>query len=215
MPSSTRIATIKNIVAKAEGQLAHVRQYARGTEIPTINELRYTLNHLLFYLDEDDEEEWKKSHRHARRALFDAHDAEAQFLTQKFLSFEEQHRDMVVGDVVPEVFTWRAVIGAYAEFSRVTDRDHREEYYERLKPHLEAIRPIISQLQQASDDLNKKRQENVDRTTREIRILRWTIIVAVVTVIAFLAPFVSESLKAKAEVVAPEVANQKPPKINR
>ncbi|HUX08506.1 MAG TPA: hypothetical protein VMX35_14490 [Acidobacteriota bacterium] len=184
MPSNQNILIIKNVVAKAEKQLAHVRQYARGTEIPTINELRYTLHHLLCHLAEDDEEEWKKSHRHARRALFDAYDAEAQFLSTKFMAFEEQHIDLVIGEVVPTISDWRAAVGAYAEFSRDTDRDHREDYYEKLEPHLAAIRPIISQLQQASDDLNKKRRETLDRRTREIKMLRWTIIVAVITAFA-------------------------------
>jgi len=202
MPSNPKIKTIKDVVAKAEKQLAYVRQYAHGTEIPTINELRYTLYHLLCYLEADNEEEWEKSHRHARRALFDAYDAEAQFLSMKFVAFEEQHKDMVIGDIVPAISTWRMVIGSYTEFSRETDRDHREDYYENMKPHIAAIRPIISRLPQASDDLNKKRQENLDKRAREIKMLRWTIVVAVLTVFAVATSIVVEYRKANEERTA-------------
>lgn len=206
MPVDPKIAEIKAVVAKAETQLAFVRQYAHGTEIPTINELRYTLTHLLCYLQDNDNEDWQKCHRHARRALFDAHDAEAQFLSMKFVAFEDQHKDMVIGEVVPEIWAWRTVVGSYTEFSRETNRDSREQYYEKLEPHLAALRPIILKLTQASDDLNKKRQENIEKKIREISILRWTIIVGVVGIVTLLAIFTFEYRKEKQEIASPQTS---------
>jgi ElaB/YqjD/DUF883 family membrane-anchored ribosome-binding protein len=219
VPVDQKITEIKTVVAEAEKQLAHVRQYASGTEIPTINELRYTLTHVLCYLHNNDDEEWQKGYRHARRALFDAYDAEAQFLSMKFVAFEEQHKDMVIREVVPEISNWRITVGNYTEFSRETDRNNREEYYKKLEPHLTALRPVIRQLTQASDDLNKKRQENIDKKIDSIKTFRWTVIGVIVTVVGLLitvVPMISEDRGGKSETASPQSlavqpATQKPP----
>ena len=109
-PASDKlIAQIKEVVDETERRINHVSSVAEGLNIPSTNELRYALNHLLKYLTGADKDTGLiKALRHSKRALYDCYEVEVLFFHTTFEKFEDDYRDEPLADIVPHIHDWRA-----------------------------------------------------------------------------------------------------------
>lgn len=150
--------------------------------IPSINQLRYVAYHLIegFNPDiENDEkvfEEIKKALHHCQRAKFDAIEIGLTYSLDNVRIFQEKYNAMTETlTIIPNyIELMRKTQEASITLQSIRDEDkEREEYYDDIFPHYEALKAISIELFNAEPMIIKKIEENNEKRTTDAR--RFTI----------------------------------------
>jgi len=204
-----QIAEIKEVVDETERRINHLNSIAEGLNIPSTNELRYTLNHLLKYLSGDDKNTGLiKALRHSKRALYDCYEVEVLFFHTTFATFEDDYRDEPLADIVPKIHEWRAHFEDIRKFIHNTERNDRDKYYEALKGKHDATHPIISELKSARQEINARRKKEQEKRDREIKALKWTAVGTVGILVTLVVIVAIEFWKASKEHIVTNAPTQ-------
>lgn len=165
---------------------------AKGLDAAALNETRNATYHLLIGLCDSTkcEKEIEKAESHAKRAIYDCHEAILLNELEKFKVFKEDYKDVVITDVIsdyPErcknaesakdkIVEIRKADVQYANDNVNKYSPDRNKQYENIAPHLDIIKENNKILEQARTELNKQiRKENSNR--------RWILFGTVLTVL--------------------------------
>ena len=153
---------------------------AKGLDGAALNETRNAAHHLLIALCNSDKcnDEIRKAENHAKRAIYDCHEAMLLNELEKFKVFKEDYKSTVVTDIVPD-FIDRCKQGnsALDGITKIRKSDvenasddvrkyspDRNKLYEDIAPFLTIIKENNRHLELARPELNKIIQkENKDR----------------------------------------------------
>lgn len=153
------------LFTEAEAKLKEAEEIDGEIIIPSINELRYVGFHVLRSIAYEDEKsfesELSKAANHARRAIYDAAEAQVIFLLEKVKNFQERHRRSAsVTDVIDNyIDLMQEVEEAKEKISQVRQQKlpvERTEYYQRCNPHIQKLKNIVSKLDVAEPEIAKK-----------------------------------------------------------
>jgi hypothetical protein len=156
------IAEIKRRADQAENHVNHLKELTKsndfpdGLDIPSINELRYALNHVLRYLL-GEKNGASDALKHVHRAIFDCYETESLYLFTHFSDFESSNQDILMREVFPKYLDCARDFSALRDFIRTTPRESRHEYYRDLENHLNRVRPYIGELRAVKQEILKLR----------------------------------------------------------
>ncbi|WP_333641582.1 hypothetical protein [Mesotoga prima] len=136
-----------------------------GIDIPSMNELRYALNHLLRYLS-GEKDHGHRALKHARRAIYDCYETEALYLFANYRQFESENQDIILIDIFKDYLLWARRFLELKEFISNTPKDNRDEYYENLEAMLFNMRPFYYESRIARQEILKMRAEK-EKNERE------------------------------------------------
>lgn len=206
------IAEIKKKSEQAENHVNHLKELTKssdfpdGLDIPSINELRYALNHVLRYLL-GEEHGATDALKHVHRAIFDCYETESLYLFTHFSDFESSNQDILMKDVFPKYLECARDFSALRDFIRTTPRESRHAYYGELEIHLGKVRPYIGEIRAVKQEILKLRaakekerrdkdsalriaEENLELARRTVRIRTTALVItATVGLIAAAAAF--------------------------
>lgn len=157
--SIKKLKEIVNSVEKRINTFESNGYIESGLEIPPVNELRYSLEHLLRYLT-GTEDSVNGAIKHSRRALYDSYEIELVHHFRAFQKFESANVDILLKDVCPHYFDWAEKFDEIRHFIKTTDKNNRDQYYETLEIMLKGIEKFPHQLRAAEQEAAKKRNEN-------------------------------------------------------
>lgn len=104
--TSESVAEVKKLFSLAEQYAKEVEFLSSAVQVPAINELRYAGQHILKALVKDDDEEADaelgKAKGHCQRAMYEAVEAGIMFCLDAIKAFQEEHRHLVVTEVIPD-----------------------------------------------------------------------------------------------------------------
>ena len=163
-----RLKELSDLFAEAEAKVKEVEEIDGDIVVPSINELRYVGYHLIRALASEHpsiEPELNKAADHARRAIYDAAEAQVIFFLEKVKSFQERHRKAAsVTDVVSDYLgLMQQVEQAKKQISETRQRElpvSRSEYYQQCEPHIQALKKIVTQLDLAEPEIAKKERKS-------------------------------------------------------
>ena len=153
---------------------------AKGLDGAALNEARNAAHHLLVALCSTDKcaEEIKKAENHAKRAIYDCHEAMLLNELEKFKVFNEDYKNTVVTDIIPDfIERCKQANSAKDGITKIRKSDaenasddvrkyspDRNKLYEEITPFLAVIRENNRHLELARPELNKViRKENKER----------------------------------------------------
>lgn len=155
-----RLKELSLLFSEAEKQVKKAEEVNRGIVIPSINELRYVGYHIVKALLSEDEtildQELKKAEGHAKRAIYDASEAQIIFYLEKAEEFQKRHiRSDSITDIIPNyVNLLRQLEDIKQQIDLIRkDQDayrNRAEYYDNCIPNIDELRSINSTLKQAT-----------------------------------------------------------------
>lgn len=160
------ITEIKTKSEVAENHINHLVEMTRsndfpdGLDIPSINELRYALNHVLRYLL-GDVNGASDALKHINRAIYDCYETEGLYLFSHFSEFETNNSDVLMKDVFPQYLQCAKEFSLLRDFIKDTPRDNRHEYYAELETKLVKIRPYIHEIRAVKQEILKVRVTQV------------------------------------------------------
>lgn len=163
-----RLKELSDLFTEAEAKVKEVEEIDGDIVVPSINELRYVGYHLMRALAAEHpviEQELNKAADHARRAIYDAAEAQVIFFLEKVKSFQERHRKAAsVTDVVSDYLAlMRQVEQAKKRISETRQENlpvNRAEYYQQCEPHILALKDIVVQLELAEPEIAKKERKS-------------------------------------------------------
>lgn len=178
-------------IEAVEKRLPQLERNNPAVNVPALNELRYSLVHLMRYLrndtDQSKEIEAENAFKHAKRAYFDCSEAEALYYFKEFGNFEEQFKEISILDAVSDYIDWGACFEDLRNFMQSFSKEERERYCDGLEEKLVSIREIHNKLKVARLELLKIiKKEEIQRQKLEmekskiqedLQIARQTIIV--------------------------------------
>jgi hypothetical protein len=156
------IAEIKKKSELAESHVNHLKEVTKssdfpdGLDIPSINELRYALNHVLRYLL-GEQNGGHDALKHVHRAIFDCYETETFYLFAYFSDFEADSQDTPMKDVFPKYLDCARDFGDLRDFIKTTPRSSRHEYYAELEIKLGKVRPYIGEIRAVKQEVLKLR----------------------------------------------------------
>lgn len=177
---------------------------AKGLDAAALNETRNATYHLLIGLCDSTkcEKEIEKAVNHAKRAIYDCHEAILLNELEKFKVFKENYKNVVVTDVVSDYIEKcgkaKSAMDKITEI-RKADVQHANDYvnkyspdrnkqYEDIAPYLEVIKENNLFLEQARTELNKIiRKESKDKFWAFLGKIGAVLVAVVMFVIAVLA----------------------------
>lgn len=157
------------LFAEAEAKVKEAEEIDGDIIIPSINELRYIGYHVLrsiAHIDEKSfESELAKAANHARRAIYDAAEAQVIFYLEKVQSFQIRHKHSAsLTDVMGNyIELMHEVKSAQEEISLIRQKKlpvERAEYYQKCHPHIQKLKNIVSQLDVAELEIAKKEKHS-------------------------------------------------------
>lgn len=170
----TLIAEIKRKSEQAESHVNHLKEITRssdfpdGLDIPSINELRYALNHVLRYVL-GEQHGATDALKHVHRAIFDCYETESLYLFSYFSDFEGGNQDILMRDVFPKYLDCAKEFAELRDFIKNTPRESRHEYYAELEVMLAKVRPYVGEIRVVKQEILKfraaKEQERKDKDT--------------------------------------------------
>ena len=152
---------------------------AKGLDGAALNETRNATYHLLIALCNANKcaDEIGKAENHAKRAIYDCHEAMLLNELEKFKVFNENYKNIVITDVVPDyVDRCKQAQIAKNKITSIRQKDiqtncdygnkyspDRNKLYEDIAPFLNVIKESNQHFEQARPELNKIiRKENKD-----------------------------------------------------
>ncbi len=171
--------------AEAERRIKFV-DWLEGTDVPSINELRYVSYHLFnaFCAEEDDaqREELLRAERHCKRASYDALELGVINQFEKINEFINDYKNFSVIDVIPDYLDkCFKVEDARLFLEKTTGGEYRDDYYLVCEEKLGVLTEISKGFSVARVELNKKRSQQISNS-------RW---VKFGVIVAFIAPFIT------------------------
>ena len=174
-------------VEMVEKRLSQVERPYPVIHVPSLNELRYALVHLLRYLRDEtnQEKEAENAFKHVRRAHYDCYEAEALFYFKEITQFEETFKEIYILKHIPEYLEWSFSYNDLRDFMQSFSKEDRDKYCDELEQKLSNIRPIHSKLKTARLELlkyveklteeNEKLLDDKLKAEEELKIARMTI----------------------------------------
>ncbi len=150
--------------SEAERRMKAV-EWIEGTDIPSINELRYVSYHIFKACQNDcDEkqqyEELKRAVRHCKRASYDAMELGIIAQLEKVAEFVHDHRDLCVSDHMSNYLSLMTEVEDIKNFlENSAGIESRDSYYEECELKLTRLGQINVSLRAAREELNKKRAD--------------------------------------------------------
>jgi hypothetical protein len=154
------------LFAKAEQCIKDIEHNGEGLDIPSINELRYFGWHLLKALTQNNLEELTKAKNHAKRAIFDACEAQIVANLTAIEKFQNDYRVVNVSDVLKNYADLMVSAENAKVFIQDRDGNSREYYYEKCVNHVNTLKSINQTFKAARNDLNVKREDKKTQTFR-------------------------------------------------
>lgn len=153
---------------------------AKGLDAAALNETRNATYHLLIALCDVTkcEKEIEKAINHAKRAIYDCHEAILLNELEKFRVFKEDYKDVVITDVIPDyidksknavlaidkITAIRSLDAQNANDCEIKYYPDRNKQYEDIEPFLKIIKENNRDFELARPELNKRiRSENKSR----------------------------------------------------
>jgi len=164
----SRLRELSDLFAEAEAKVKEAEEIDGDIVVPSINELRYVGYHLIRALASEHpsiDQELNKAADHARRAIYDAAEAQVIFFLEKVKDFQERHRKSAsVTDVISDyVALMQQVEQAKKKISETRQKElpiNRAEYYQQCEPHIQILRDIVARLELAEPEIAKKEQKS-------------------------------------------------------
>lgn len=148
--------------SEAERRLKLV-EWMDGTDVPSINELRYVSYHMLKASEIQGNtaaqyEELKRAERHCKRASFDALELGIINALENVDAFRNEFHDFPVSDVFSEYLDILHTVESIRSFlANASGGEHRDEYYIDVEQKLTDLTSILTKLNCAREEINKKR----------------------------------------------------------
>ena len=156
------IAAYRQLYENADKFSREVAEFRQSIAIPAHNELRYAGHHLLQALDDSGtvavEEQLRRACIHCERAMYEAAEAGIISLLGSISQFQEDYKDIVVVEVVPEYGDCKATARRAKDLlirgrsKDATATDTASEYMHAFRE----LRAAGDMLEDARDDLNAK-----------------------------------------------------------
>jgi hypothetical protein len=176
-----------SLFAEAEKCIKDIEHNGEGLDIPSINELRYFGWHLLKALTQNNLEELVKAKNHAKRAIFDACEAQIVANLTSIENFENDYRVINVSEVIKDYSELMVQAENAKNFIQDHDGESREDYYRNCVDHVEILKNINKKFKAARHDLNVKRNDKATTTLRYFVTIGTTLTVALIAAtVAFL-----------------------------
>jgi len=184
--------------AAAERRMKHV-EWLDGTDVPSINELRYVSYHLFKACQHQNapqkqHEELKRAERHCKRASFDAMELGIIAQLEKITDFKNDFKDVVITDILNDFPDLMAQAEKAKNFLKnAAGIEDRDDYYEASEPHLQQLTHITEKLDANRDELVKQRNRLGKAEQKANLAVGAAIVSAVVAVVALAWPKVFSS----------------------
>ncbi len=171
------IQELRQKVELAESHINHLEGMANrgffpeGLDIPSVNELRYALYHVLKYLTGDS----KGAHdalKHVHRAIYDCYETECLYQFANFQDFETVNQDIIMKDVFPKYHDWAREFATLQDFIRNTSKENRDLYYKDLEKMLAKVRPFPMEIFGVRQEILKVRAEKERQNSEKDRALK-------------------------------------------
>lgn len=184
---------VADAFAMAERRMKIV-EWIDGTDVPSINELRYVGYHLFRACQcpgdsHKQHEELKRAERHCKRACFDAMELGIIAQLEKISAFKRDYKRVVVTDVINDYLDLMAQAQVTRDFLASSDGvEGRDEHYLECETHLDKLIEINRRLEGGRDELNKH-SNSLARAERRASISSMAAVAAaVVAAIALIMP---------------------------
>lgn len=171
------VREIKKKADQAESRVNHLQEMSLnsdlpdGLDIPSINELRYALNHVLRYLL-GEQAGGTDALKHVHRALYDCYETESLFLFSVFSDFETTNADIQMKEVFPNYLACARDFSGLRNFIKNTQKENRQEYYAQLEEWLAKVRPYIDEIRAVKQEILKLRVEKDGKQQEKEEALR-------------------------------------------
>jgi hypothetical protein len=150
----TDVAVLFN---QAENVLKKIERIHSDIIIPSINQLRYAGCHLTRHIQNpDNDDELLQASNHCKRAIYDGYEAGIIFFLKSVMEFEEDYRRVVISSVIPDWANLKSRISNVKQFLASISSETRQEHYQECEKYFDEIGTILSTLEGAREDLNKK-----------------------------------------------------------
>lgn len=197
-------------VELVEKRISQLERCYPVINVPSLNELRYALVHLLRYLRDapDPLQNAQNAIKHAKRAHYDCFEAEALYFFKEFAQFEDTFKNICLIEHISDYLDWSAHFEHLRDFMQNTSREDRDQYCDDLELKLVNLRPIHTKLKAARVELlkyvqgleheNKKLEEDNAIKSDELKVAHETLkirrkhlcIAYIVAAIAFAGLFI-------------------------
>lgn len=164
-----QLDTLLSLFSEAENKVKEAEEIDGAISVPSINELRYVGYHLTRALANEDpvevEQELIKAANHARRAIYDASEAQIIFLLEKVKDFQIRHRQSAsVTEVISDYITlMECAEAAKGQIATVRNKNipvDRPEYYQLCQPHIDSLKKIVLRLELSEPEIYKKERKS-------------------------------------------------------
>lgn len=167
MPESALYDSYKSRFAEAELMITQAARLHSALNIPSINQLRYSANHIIksLYLTGDSRKvEIEKADNHCKRAIYDACESIILYYLERFSKFEDDYRRAQITVVIPNFVEFKKKARELVDFTKdvppdKTDEDDTETYrienYSVIRDQVPRLREILDTLDAARTELNK------------------------------------------------------------
>lgn len=174
-----QVEEVANLFEKAEQCIKDIEHDGEGLDIPSINELRYFAWHLLKALTSNNLDELNKAKNHAKRAIYDACEAQIVANLTAIAQFKNDYRLINVTEVIKN-FTDLMIAAENARiFIKDRNGESREDYYEKCQEHVVILENINTVLAAARNDLNVKIADKRTQSFRYFLTISVTIFLAI------------------------------------
>ena len=141
-----------------------------GLDAPALNETRNATYHLIKAIKSDnpsdEKEQFDKAKRHAKRAIYDCHEAVLLHELDKFRVFKNDYKNSVVTDVLSDyvILKNEANKAKLCISNARKNYESREEFYTQINPHVNKLIAINEVCEDAREELNKIIKKEIKQT---------------------------------------------------
>ena len=142
---------------KAEKAVKEVEYIHLELTVPAVNELRYAGYHVSNYLENTEiTDELTRAVGHCKRAIYDAYEASILYHIKEFRDFNSDYATVVISEVLADYNNLHYKVASILTFLQSIDKDTKDEHYADCKRYHLELRDIITKLNSAREELNKK-----------------------------------------------------------
>lgn len=150
---------------RAENAIKLVEHRHSDLIVPAVNELRYACYHIVNYIkDPTQSDEIKKACGHCKRSTYDAYEAGILYCCREYEDFQNDYKNCVITNVLPDYIEKRKSINDGLEFTRSIDKETKAQNYEQCEKHHKELVAIVDSLREAREELNKTISKDRKRT---------------------------------------------------
>jgi lipopolysaccharide export LptBFGC system permease protein LptF len=188
-PSDDEILHLWELYHEAEDYISEISSIWNGLDATAVNQLRYSGRHLLNALTKktsvSEQEEYRRSVNHAKRAIFDALDSGIIYFLQKVELFKTDYRKIEI--TTP---AYQEIIASARRAKLLLDEargnfDNRQEYYEDARQHFQTLKKVCETLEDSRPEQNKRLRAYNRNILMAWATLAFTTVAAVFTALAY------------------------------